>query len=307
MIAEFLRSWELFQDTYLTAVFASLMLSQVGVLVVARNQIFLAAAVAQASVLGVALALLTGFPSPILLALLCSIGAALLTAPQRRAGGTSHEEMTGWIFLLSASLSILLLARSPVGLREVQSLLASSLIGASRTESWIFALLTLGVVSLAFLLRMRLVLFVSDPIMAAAVGMKIGLWGFLIAGTLGLTTGLSIGSLGLLFTFGALVLPALIAKNLCSRIAPMFPAALAASLAGTLLGLLFAHHFDLPPGQMIVALLCAVLLGAWACRGIRTAWLQRTSEPRTASPALRHTHPLSDSAPTKKPSARPSA
>ena len=57
MIASFLASWVLFQNTYLVGWLIAMVLSLVGVLVVARDHIFIGAAVSQASTLGIALAL----------------------------------------------------------------------------------------------------------------------------------------------------------------------------------------------------------------------------------------------------------
>ena len=57
MIARFLASWDLFSQAYMTAWLIALLLSLVGVLVVARDQIFLGAAVSQAATLGIAVAL----------------------------------------------------------------------------------------------------------------------------------------------------------------------------------------------------------------------------------------------------------
>ena len=57
MIHEFVASWALFHNTYLVGWLIGLLLALIGVLVVARDQIFIGAAVSQASTLGIALAL----------------------------------------------------------------------------------------------------------------------------------------------------------------------------------------------------------------------------------------------------------
>ena len=57
MIESFFGSWDLFQYTYLAGWLIGLLLSLVGVLVVARDQIFIGVAVSQASTLGIALGL----------------------------------------------------------------------------------------------------------------------------------------------------------------------------------------------------------------------------------------------------------
>lgn len=60
MIAAFLDSWSLFQNTYLAGWAIAVALAVTGVWVVARNQIFLGIAVSQASALGIAVALWLG-------------------------------------------------------------------------------------------------------------------------------------------------------------------------------------------------------------------------------------------------------
>ena len=118
MITEFIESWGLFSRTYISALLIGMSLSLMGVIVVARGNVFVAAAVAQASMLGVALSLFFRIGQPVVSAVFCSVGASLLVARKHQVGGGStSEEMTGWIFLASGSLSVLLLARMPYGLK----------------------------------------------------------------------------------------------------------------------------------------------------------------------------------------------
>ena len=60
MIGEFLASWPLFHHAYLAGWLIGVLLALAGVVVVARNQTFIGAAVAQASTLGIALRLWGG-------------------------------------------------------------------------------------------------------------------------------------------------------------------------------------------------------------------------------------------------------
>ena len=123
MIASFLDSWVLFHNTYLVGWLIAMALSLVGVLVVARDHIFIGAAVSQASTLGIALALwvaswglaeeLVWLDSEVFLAgmaVFCSVLAALLTARGGDPGRESHEAMTGWVYLTAASVSILVVS-----------------------------------------------------------------------------------------------------------------------------------------------------------------------------------------------------
>lgn len=290
MLQDFWGSWDLFKYAYLEGWLVGLLLALVGVVVVARDQIFLGAAVSQASTLGIALALSlsTVFPfhhlideSPhgdswfccdsfqAVLAVVFSMLAALVTSWASRAKRESHEAITGWVFLLSSSLAVLLVARSQHGMEEVQRIVASktSIIGATVTDVKVFAVLLVITVLFIALAHRRLLLFVMDPPMASAVGLKVGRWAVGEALWLGLAVGLSIRASGMLQTFGSLVLPPLIAKNLCREVRWMFVVAPLVALVTNTVGFILANHFeDVPPTQVNVALASLLLLAVWLSR-----------------------------------------
>ncbi len=282
MIENFISSWALFHNTYLAGWLIGLLLSLVGVLVVARDQIFIGAAVSQASTLGIALAMWIGawagadlrlwFRSDEFLSIMAvafSVIAALITARGGEGTGESHEAITGWVFLGSASLSILIVSRSPHGLEEIHRLLSSSIIGATRVDVWTFGILA-GLAALALCaLHRRVLLFAMDPVMGAAVGMRIARWGALTSAALGLAVGLSIRSSGMLYTFGCLVLPALAAKHVCREVRPMFLVAPVVAVGTGAVAFVIANHYDYPPAQMTVALLSLLVTLAWLARRLR--------------------------------------
>jgi ABC-type Mn2+/Zn2+ transport system permease subunit len=237
--------------------------------VVARDQVFLAAAVSQASTLGVAIGLFLGWTNPALLAAAFSVAAALYINHRDGREGTTHQETTGWVFLFASALAILLLVKQPFSLKQVQALTASTMIGATGREAMLFLVLGVALLAGALVLRDRLVLWLSDPVMAAAVGMRPGIWAAGLAIVLGLAAGLMLRSTGLLFTFGCLVLPALVAKSLARKTSSLFWLAPAIAAVGICTGLIAAHSYDYPPGQVIVVGLTLLALGANAFGQIR--------------------------------------
>lgn len=280
MIQGFLDSWPLFRETYLAAWCIAVLLGLVGVLVVARDQIFVGAAISQASTLGIALGMSVGaalapegsvwrsdhFLS--LVAVLCAVGASLLIARTGAVGRESHEAVTGFVFLLGASASVLVIARSPHGLDEVQKLVASSVIGATMQDVLVFAGLLVVTALLFFLRRRPLVLFAMDPLMARAVGVS-RWWDSAAAAWLGLVMGVTIRSAGMLYAFGCLVLPALVAKNVCRATLPMFVVAPLVAVVAAVAGFVSGNVFNLNEAQLTVSLLCALLGLAWGSRALR--------------------------------------
>jgi ABC-type Mn2+/Zn2+ transport system permease subunit len=279
MIESFLSSFALFYQSYLTGWLICLLLSIIGVLVVARDQIFIGAAVSQASTLGIALTMwaslvfhleqFSWFEPDVFfsaMAVIFSILAASITGRGGETGKESHEAITGWVFLISASLSILIVSHTPHGLEEIHRLLSSSIIGATTSDIWTFSLLALLTALLILLFYRKILLFTLDPSMASAIGMKIKIWGLATSAWLGLAVGLSIRASGMLYTFGCLVLPALVAKNLCREVRHMFFVAPVVAILAGITGFVLANHYDYPPGQMTVALYCLLLVLVWIFR-----------------------------------------
>jgi ABC-type Mn2+/Zn2+ transport system permease subunit len=283
VIEHFLDSWPLFQHAYLSGWLIGLLLSLIGVLVVARDQIFIGAAVSQASMLGIAVGIWMGgflaqdhhswwrsdlFHS--VMGGIFAVLAALLTASGDRGGGQeTHEAITGWVFLVSISLSILLMAHSPIGMEEINRLLSSTIIGARQTDVWIFAAMFFITGTTLFFCYRQALLLVMDPDMARAVGLRVDLWNSLISVWLGLAVGFSIHVSGVVFGFASLVLPALVAKNVCREIRHLFLVAPAVSLGMGVIAFMLANEYDYPPGQMAAACLSVLVVFAWLFRRIR--------------------------------------
>jgi len=279
MIESFLASWELFGTTWTVGLLMAGVLSVVGVWVVARDHIFLGAAVAQASTLGVALALwlagtaaaghlhwLESEAAPAIAAVVGSIATAWLAAWAREVRTESEEAVTGWIFLLAGSVPVLLLAGSAHGLEEVQRLMFSTLLSVSSGDLVVFAGLAVATALAAWALHDRLLLQTLDPEMAAAVGLRGRAWTLGTAVWLGLAVGLSIRAAGTLFTFGCLVLPPLVAKNLCREVRPLLWVSPLLATGAALVGFVLSNDLDWPPAHTTVALLAAALPVAWAWR-----------------------------------------
>lgn len=280
MIEAFRDAWMLFGDSWLAAWLVALLLSVIGVFVVVRDQIFVGAAIAQASTLGIALGLCLGsewssegsfFRSDSFLsivAVLFAVATALVTA---RGGATrfeSHEAITGFIFLFGGSGALLVIAHSPHGLDDVQRLLASSGIGATRRDVVVLAVLCAATLAFVAWRRRELLLFAIDPATARALGVR-RRSDLMAAAWLGLALGLSMRVSGMLYAFGCLVLPALIAKSLCRAALPMFVAAPLIAVLASMAAAWLGHAGDFNQAQVAVALLCGLLAAAWGGRALR--------------------------------------
>ena len=106
MIDSFVSSWPLFQNAYLSGWLIGILLSLIGVLVVARDQIFIGAAVSQASLLGIAIGIWSGsllgpdswwnsdLVHSLMGGLFAVLAAFLTTGGGRRASPVSYTHLT---------------------------------------------------------------------------------------------------------------------------------------------------------------------------------------------------------------------
>lgn len=282
MIAEFLSSWPLFHNTYVAGWEIAILLSLVGVIVVARDQIFIGAAISQASVLGLTagmwLVRLASFSTggwyqiDLLVSLFggaFAVGGALLTANPGSARRESREAITGWVFLLGIGASVLLVAHSPHGLEEVHRLVISTLIGATALDAILFSLMLVMTVLLFAVWRDEILLLLFDQEMARAAGLRTVLWDRLLYVWIGLTVAFSLRVSGMVYTFGCLVLPPLFARILCREARMMLIVSPTMALATTLAAFVLAHHYDFPPAHLAVTLMVGVVMGGWGARAVR--------------------------------------
>lgn len=260
MISEFIASWPLFQNTYLAGWLVAALLGFVGVFLIAREQMFLGAAISQTSLLGVALALTLGLPDAAarLMAVLLAMGAAVLAGVKSRKQGSGGEALTVWFFVASAGGAILLVANSPLGMEEVQRLLASSLIGAEGADLLLLGIFLLASTVFVGLRARRVILVSTDPVTASVIGINTGAWFAALYAWLGLCIGTSIRVSGFLYAFACLVLPALIVRHWCREIRPMLWMAPLVAVLSAALSFVVANHFDYPLAP--TAVVCLSLL-----------------------------------------------
>lgn len=264
----FLQSCDLFWQTYVCALLIAALLSTLGLVVVARQQVFLGVAISQCSMLGIATGLFlqthfnleyasthaTGLLTG--LAMAAAITASLTTTFLNKDPLFS-EGIIGWIFLTASSLAILIVAKNPFGLEEVHRVLASNLFGANDADIAILGGFLLTCLFAILRYRRRLPLYLLDREMFEVTHgqRQLRVWDFSTALFLGAVLGFCIRIGGILYCFGCLILPVLSVRLICRRFKQTlwFTPSFALGAAG--LGLVLANAYDFPMGQFVVGIM----------------------------------------------------
>jgi zinc/manganese transport system permease protein len=215
-----------------------------GIQVLDRGIVFIDLAIAQIAGLGVIAADALGLPehgfavqAAALVAAL--LGAALLTWTERRAAA-QQEALIGVLFVLAASVGLLLLASNPHGGEHLKDLLVGQILWVGTPQ-----LLALAAVTAVLVL-------------ALALGWtrRLGRFGFYAAFAVAVTA--SVQLVGVYLVFTSLIVPAL--ATLRWQGPGRMVLAYAVGAVGYAIGLALSAVLDLPSGPTVVCALAAVAL-----------------------------------------------
>ena len=206
-----------------------------GMVVLARGIVFIDIAIAQIAGAGVITADLLGFEAHGIAVQLSALSAALagalfLTWTEKR-WPKYQEAIIGSVFVLAATLEILLLAGNPHGGEYLKELLVGQILWVSQSQLLVVAILTAIVCVIWF----------------AGGEKRIGRMGFYLL--FGLAVTASVQLVGVYLVFASLIIPALATREARSK---RLAKAYAVGSLGFAGGLIVSLLTDLPTGAIIV-------------------------------------------------------
>ena len=211
--------------------------------VLARGIVFIDLAIAQVAGLGVTVAGGFGFEPEGWRVQAAAGGAALLGVLiltwTEKKWPEVQEALIGVLFVLSASVELLVLANNPRGGEHLKDLLVGQILYVTPSSLWPTALLYAAALTVWFGFRARL-----------------GQMGFYLLFALIVTQ--SVQLVGIYLVFGSLIVPALASRLYPERI--RLAIGYAVGVTGYVLGLVLSSLLDLPTGAVIVV----TLVGAFA-------------------------------------------
>lgn len=260
--------WEaafLWRDPLIAASLGAVLCALCGVFVVLRRSAFVSAAVAQASSLGVVLALLAphviGSEIPPLAAgVVVGAASAGLFALSGRDARIGVDASIALAYVLAGAASLVLGTLLPHEYERVHSLLFGDAVAAPIEEIVALALcLLLAVVFFAALFP-RLVFASFDPEAAGAMGIRVRRLDAALYFVLGLSIAVATRALGALTVFALTVIPASGGLLAGRRFSGVIAWAVASALVAAAGGYYLSFVWSLPTGATIVLALGATLL-----------------------------------------------
>ena len=273
----------LLRDALHTSIIIGLACPVVGVFLVLRRMVFLGVALPQISSTGVALALSLHALGHIHLehgsagehslafvgSLTFSILAVSALAFLERRRVAWNEARVGAAYVLSAAVSLLLLAKCPTAERGWLNLFKGEIIAISNSDLKLTLGSFAGVLFLLWLFRKEIILVSYDRELALTLRKAVFGWDLLLYLLIGLAISVAVIAVGPLVTFGFLLLPPLAVRPFAGTMRQFVVAASVLGGVAAIIGFALAYHWDLPVGPTDVALLglgCGVSNGVHGLR-----------------------------------------
>jgi zinc transport system permease protein len=268
----------LFPEALAGTLLVALTCGLLGVYVVLRRIVFVGAALAELSSMGVALGLWLGglgwgagiATHPLLLSLIVTLAGTVFFALGGARTRIPPDAVIGVVYAAAGAIGILLIAKAVAG-EAHDVFLSGNILGITRADS-----LTLLAVCVPVLLLHAIFykefLFVSfDPETALTLGYRVRAWNLLLYFTIGIVIAFAMQFAGVMLVFNFLVLPAVTGLLLSGGMRGAFAWAVASSLAASTIGFTLSIPFDLPTSPAIIAVSAALALAAWLARTLAPA------------------------------------
>ncbi|NMA47453.1 MAG: metal ABC transporter permease [Lentisphaerae bacterium] len=237
-----------------------------GVFVLLRRVVFISIALSECAACGIAAAALLGL-SPFLGALFCCLVAVAALAHDWEQQRIPRDAVLGTIFVAASALSVLLVARSGMGLLEIKARLYGDLILAGWADCLLLAIVHLPLLLCVILLLKAILYTFLDRNAAQLMGIPVRAveFGFFVA--LGLVVSAASKSGGSMLVFCYLSVVPATALMLSKRLAVVLPLAAVLAVLATLAGLTCSFHYDLPGNQCIIVAAAALFIALPALAG----------------------------------------
>lgn len=259
--SDFFGAWELFRDPVLCGILAGAALGLLGVYIVLRRVVFMAAVLSQSAGLGVALAFWVGMQldrevEPMVGAVLLCFAATLLVLVRPERLHLSREALLGTAWVTAGAAALVVGEAISVEAHDIGAILFGSAVLVRPVDLQLVG----GAAAVTLLahgwLRRGLVFAAFDPDVARVQGLPVTRLDLLLWLVVALTVSVSTRALGALPVFALSVLPALAGLLAAPRLAWVFPTALVVGMASGGLGYVLAFFESWPVGasQTLVAL-----------------------------------------------------
>lgn len=239
------------QRAFIAGLFLAPLLSVLGSFATIRKMSFFSDGIAHASLLGVALAIVTGI-APFIGALIVGVLFGVLIFVLERYAKLASDAVIGIVFTTGLALGVVIISSQPGFQPDLISFLFGNILSISWEEVWaisVLASLILLLVSYKFK-EFTLLSFSED--LAWTSGVNVSRLNLLFYVLLSVSVVLGVKLLGIILVSALLITPSVTSKLVARDFRAYVALSVLFALFSFIGGLLASYYFDLPSGASIV-------------------------------------------------------
>jgi manganese/iron transport system permease protein len=252
------------QHAFMRNAFAAILLvgficGAVGVFVILRGLAFMGDAMAHAVFPGVVISYVLG-GSYLVGAIISATVVSLAIGAVTQSGLLRNDTAIGVFFVGAFALGVAIISTQQSYARDVTSLLFGSILGVSREDLLLTALVGCGVLVALWLSRREIVTSSFDRTFARSHGLNLWGWDQLFLLLLSLTIVISLQTVGNVLVLAMLVTPAATARLLTVRLGPMIAVSAVIGATSGVIGLYLSYFGGVSSGASIILVATAIFL-----------------------------------------------
>ena len=246
-----LFQYPFFQNALIACLLAGVVCGLVGTYIVSRRMVFVAGGMAHASLGGVGICALAGWPPTVgaaAFALLTGWGVQALS--KRRE--IRHDSAIAMLWALGMSVGIICSYLTPEFLPSLSSYLFGNILLIDTADMWMLGALAALVVTVFLLSMPQIITIAFDPDFARAQRQPVRLteWMMMTLTALSIVAALKVA--GIVLVISLLSVPQMTANLFCKCMHSMAAWSVALAIAGCLGGLIISTWLNVPCGAMVV-------------------------------------------------------
>jgi manganese/iron transport system permease protein len=257
-----------FDRALVAALIVGVVCAVVGSYMVLRGLAFMGDALSHSAFPGVVAAYLLEAPF-YLGAAIAAVGTALAIGWVTRRGRLRSDTTIGVLFAGMFALGVFLFSRIPNYVGDLFGFLFGEILGIGEGDLLALTVLAVIVIAVVGLLWKELLYSTFDPLGAAAAGLPVARLDYVLLALIALTIVVSLQAVGIILVVAMLVTPAAIGQLLGTSFGRLVAIAIAAGVAGPVVGLYLSYWLDAATGATIVLVETAgfaIALGATTMR-----------------------------------------
>lgn len=275
------------QHAFLAILLVGIICGAIGVFVILRGFSFLGDALAHAIFPGVVITFILG-GNFLVGALLAALIVSVLIGAVSQHGRISNDTAIGVFFAGSFALGVALMSLQSGYVRDLNTFLFGSILGVSRSDLQLTALVGFIVLAVLTIFRRELTLISFDRIFARSTGLNLWIFDQLFLALLAMAIVISLQTVGNILVLAMLVTPAATARMLTTDLKRMILLSSTIGALSGLVGLYISFYRGVPSGAAVV-LTTTVLFGLVFMFAPKTGVVITRIQQR-----LHHAHPEHD-------------